>query len=68
MVKGYHGGAVAACEAADPVAEFPVVTDVFTLVGVGAWNDDGIDIHTAHFLAQRLKMRQSLSTHFSIVV
>ena len=63
MVEGYHGGAVATREAADPVAEFPVVTDVFTLVRVGAGNDDGIDVQAAHLLAQRLKMRISLFTH-----
>ena len=63
LVKRHDSSTVAASETADPVAEFPVVTDVFTLVGVSAGNDDGIDIQAAHLLAQRLKMRISLSTH-----
>jgi hypothetical protein len=45
-----------------------VVTDVFTLVWVGAGNNDGIDIQAAHLLAQRLKVRKSLSTHNYILV
>ena len=63
LVKRYDGRAVAAREAADPVTELPVVTDVFTLVRVGAGNDDGIDIQAAHFLAQRLKARKSFLAH-----
>ena len=66
LIEGYHGGAVTASEATNPVTEFPVVTDVFTLVRVGAGNDDGIHIQAAHLVAQRLKMRKSLSTHCSL--
>ena len=63
LVKGHYSGAVTAREAAEPVTEFPVVTDVFTLVRVGAGDDDGIDIQAAHLLAQCLKVRKSLFTH-----
>jgi hypothetical protein len=35
-------------------------------VRVGAGNDDGIDIQAAHLVAQRLKVRKSLSTHYII--
>ena len=51
-VEGYHCCAVAAGKPTHPVAEFPVVAHIFTLMRVGARDDNGIHTLVAHQLAQ----------------
>ena len=58
IVESNHGSAVASGETGDPVAEFPVVAYIFTLVIVSAGNNHCTHLHAAHLVAQSFKIFQ----------
>ncbi len=57
LVERDHGGAVAAGEAGEPVAELPVGAHIFALVRVGAGHNHGIHVFCTHGHAHGLEVR-----------
>ena len=57
LVQGHHGGTCRTVETTDPLAALPARGRIFTVVGIGAGEDEGVEMLTAQHLTQR---RQTL--------